>query len=124
MTERERHRLQQSLGDAWMSILGVLSGPDGETNRVAQWLLQAVGLGGGVEAGRLVQELTNRVRQNQKALQERVDAAVRAAVARVKGPLAKQIDELRRRAEQVRRRLDRRQRRKGKEDSSPEDPAE
>ncbi|HEX2568728.1 MAG TPA: phasin family protein [Polyangia bacterium] len=119
MDESEKKTLQQSLREAWLGVLGVLSQAEEEAMRTGQRILEAMGLGGegpgeGVsseaertaERGHLMGELMRRVRLNHEALERRVDEEVRQAVARIRRPLAEELATLRGRVEQLQRRIE------------------
>lgn len=120
MDESEKKTLQQSLREAWLGVLGVLSQAEEEAMRTGQRILEAMGLGGeghgegtpeesggeAAERGHLMGELMRRVRLNHEALERRVDEEVRQAVARIRRPLAEELATLRGRVEQLQRRIE------------------
>ena len=118
MDESEKKTLQQSLREAWLGVLGVLSQAEEEAMRTGQRILEAMRLGGegqgavgqdggtAEERGHLMGELMRRVRLNHEALEQRVDEEVRQAVARIRRPLAEELATLRGRVEQLQRRIE------------------
>jgi hypothetical protein len=138
MNESEKKTLQQSLREAWLGVLGVLSQAEEEAMRTGQRILEAMGIGsegpgegmagedqGTVEErGHLMGELMRRVRLNHEALERRVDEEVRQAVARIRRPLAEELATLRDRVEQLQRRIEAMQERRRVQTGGGVPPAE
>lgn len=107
MNEGERKSLQQSLRETWMGALGVLTDAEAEVSRTVHRVLDT--LGSRVEGDSLsaaVRELVERVKKNTAELEKRVDDGVKAAVARVHGPIAAELAVLRVRLETVQKRME------------------
>lgn len=108
MNDGERRTLQQSLRDAWM---GVLSGAETEATRAALRLYELAGLRPeGAEPPASIKDalhdLAERVKHNRDLLERRVEDGVKAAVARVHGPIQEELATLRTRLESVQRRVE------------------
>ncbi|MSP63531.1 MAG: hypothetical protein EXR72_24945 [Myxococcales bacterium] len=102
MVDPEAKRpLQKALRETWMHALGVITGAEGEVARAAHRVLEAVGLSTDAEAKGPTRELFARFRRNRALFEQRVDEGVKAAVARVRLPLAQEIALLRGRVEKL-----------------------
>src|SRR5579871_3318489 len=110
MAEGEHKRtLQQALREAWMSVLG---GAEESAQRAAQRLLDSVGLRAGDQG--IGRELIARVQRNRELIERRIEEGVKAAVARVRLPIAQEIATLRGRVEKLARAVEEiRKRREG-----------
>jgi len=102
MAEGEHKRtLQQALREAWMSVLG---GAEESAQRAAQRLLDSVGLRAGDQG--IGRELIARVQRNRELIERRIEEGVKAAVARVRKPIAEELDALRGRVETLQRKVE------------------
>jgi hypothetical protein len=114
---KEPRTFQDTVRDAWLSVLGVFSTAETEVHKATTRLLESVGLAG---EGNLASELIARMRKNRDEFERRIDEGVKSAIARVRAPIDKEIATLKARVEQMQtrveeQRLKRAQKKKAKE---------
>ena len=107
--EKESSKLNETVHDAWMSVLGVYQNAEHEVHRATSRLLEAFGTATG-ESANLGAEIISRVRKNREELERKVDEGVRAAVARARSPIDEEIALLKSRIEKLQTKLDERKR--------------
>jgi hypothetical protein len=103
--------VQESVREAWLSILGVINSAESEVKKTTTRLLESLGIAaqdGAEPHESLVAELMARVRRNREEFERRIDEGVKTAVARVRAPIDKEIATLRSRLEQLGQKLDKR----------------
>src|SRR5437867_12562027 len=101
-----KRTLQQSLREAWMNVLGTVSGVEGEAARALHRVLESVGLASDAEGKSAASELLARVKKNRELFERRVDEGVRSAVQRVRQPILQEIASLRGRVERLQRSIE------------------
>jgi hypothetical protein len=104
--------LQQTVKEAWLSVLGVFTTAENEVNRATSKLLETMGIQPDAEGNHHVAaELMARVKKNSAEIERKIDEGVKAAVTRVRAPLEKELASVKTRLEQMQARFDELQKR-------------
>jgi hypothetical protein len=104
--------LQQTVREAWLSVLGVFTTAEAELGRATARFFESLGVPADSSGHHhLAAELIARMKRNRDELERRVDEGVKAAVARVRAPLDKELAALKARLESLTTRIEELQRR-------------
>ena len=105
--------VQQTMREAWLSVLGLYNSAEAEVQKATHKLLEAIGVpeGGGVR-----EELLARMRKNREEFERRIDEGVKSAVAKVRAPIDKEIATLKSRVEKLSARIEERKKNRKKKE--------
>jgi polyhydroxyalkanoate synthesis regulator phasin len=103
---------QQSVKEAWLSVLGVFNTAEAEVGKATDKLLESMGIPADANGERhLTAELVSRMKKNREDIERRIDEGVKQAVARVRAPIDKEVATLKSRLEQLQTRFEEMQKR-------------
>ncbi len=105
--------IQQTMREAWLSVLGVFSSAEAEVQKATHKLFEAIGV---PEGGDIREELMARMRKNREEFERRIDEGVKSAVAKVRAPIDKEIATLKSRVEKLQARIEERKKNRKKKE--------
>ncbi len=105
-------KIQQSVKEAWLSVLGVFNTAEAEVGKATNKLLESLGIPADEKGERhFAAELMARMKKNRDDIERRIDDGVKVAVAKVRAPIDKEIATIKSRLEQIQGRFEELQKR-------------
>src|SRR4051812_13249563 len=103
---------QQSMKEAWLSVLGVFNQAEAEVGKATSKLFESLGIPADEKGEHhLATELMARMKKNREDIEKKIDEGVKATLAKVRAPIDKEIASLKSRLEQVQTRFEELQKR-------------